>query len=302
MNVNSTSNMKKFNFHTHTSYSDGRHAPQTYVETAIEKGMRGLGFSDHAPISMKCDWAMPKSALLDYREEVERLRSDYEGRLEVYCGLEIDYIPGIISPRDALFKELRLDYTIGSVHYVDHFKDGTPWSIDGSANIFRAGLKQIFQDDIRLAVHRYFQLIREMVRKAPPTIVAHIDRLKKHNREQMFFDEREKWYRAEMTKTLECIAERGLILEINTKALYRRHLPDPYPGGWVLEIAREMGIPVHLASDAHLATDLTGGFDEAFKMLWDCGYRALRLLDRGAWRSFPINEWGLISPESSARA
>ena len=35
------------NFHTHTVFSDGKNTPEEVVLGALEKGFRGIGFSDH---------------------------------------------------------------------------------------------------------------------------------------------------------------------------------------------------------------------------------------------------------------
>ena len=286
--------MKHFNYHCHTTYSDGHNSLQEYVQQALKDGMHSLGFSDHAPVPMNCRWAMPSDQKPVYEQTIQQLKTTFQDQIELYCGLEIDYIPGKISPHDPIFQEMELDYTIGSVHFVDAFEGGAPWSVDSNEEVFKAGLKSIFHNDIRLALHRYYQLIREMVTKAPPTIVAHLDRIKKNNPGNKFFNEQESWYQSEVEKTLEVIAQRGLILEVNTKSLYRKLGTDPYPSKWIIAKAHEMNIPVHLASDAHYIQDISGGFEEAFQLLLECGYREVKLLINGKWQNVPFNKFGLI--------
>ena len=36
-----------FNYHTHTTFSDGKKTPEEVVESAISQGLKSIGFSDH---------------------------------------------------------------------------------------------------------------------------------------------------------------------------------------------------------------------------------------------------------------
>ena len=61
-----------------------------------------------------------------------------------------------------------------------------------------------------------------------------------------------------------------------------------YPGRWILEIALELGIPIHLASDAHHPNDILGGFEYASRMLSDVGYKNCSILHNGYWDDFSL--------------
>jgi len=144
------------NFHKHTNFSDGSHHPEIYIERAIAQQLIALGFSDHAPFPYKNSWSIEDQTLDDYILEIKQLKKLYQVELQIYCGIEVEYIPNLVSVNDPLFENPNIDYTIGSIHYVDHFEDGTPWSIDGTEAIFKRGLQKIFKGDIRAAVYRYF--------------------------------------------------------------------------------------------------------------------------------------------------
>ena len=280
--------MKKFNFHTHTTFSDGKKVPEHYVEEAIKQGMSGLGFSDHAPILMDTKWTMPIEKLPDYVAEINRLKEVYASEIEIYLGLEVDYIPGLISLETDYIKSQSLDYQIGAVHYVDFFADGTPWAIDAGANVFGAGLNQIFNNSLELALRRYFELVREMVIQTRPTIVAHLDRFKKNKLDLLINVESYDWYREEVQQTLKIIAEVGAILEVNTKGIYKKTLTQPYPSDWIIAAANQLDVPVHLAADAHHPELITAGFEEAFGIIQQAGYQKLRVLEKGEWRDVAI--------------
>ena len=278
------------NHHTHTTYSDGRDRLVDVLAKAHRLGMDGVGISDHAPIHGNPVSHFDPADLDTYLAELAAAKVMYAGRMHVYAALEVDYIPGSVSPVSPRIPRAALDYVLGAVHYVDNWPDGQSFGFEASEQEFVEGVDLIFDGDFTAAVERYYGLIREMVRTAAPDIVAHLDRIRKHNRGGVHFDESAAWYRDEVRHTLETIAGAGVILEVNTKGLYRGETAEPYPGRWALRQACHLGIPVHLGSDAHDAYDLLGGFDEAAALLLDVGYRSTCVRDGDAWREVGIRE------------
>lgn len=280
--------MNQGNFHTHTTYSDGKDVPVAYVKEALDQNIPAIGFSDHAPIPLDCTWTMQKGQATNYIEEINSLKATYKGQVEIYCGLEVDYIPGLSSPSSSFIKSLGLDYTIGAIHFVDAFPDNTPWAVDSGPSVWKVGIRQIFNDSVQQAITRYFELTREMVNHSNPTIIAHLDRIKKNNTNSKYYSESEPWYIQQIELTLEAIAAAGSILEVNTKGIYRSKSADPYPSKWVLAKAYELNIPIHLAADAHHPYLITGGFEEALEIISSVGYTKVQVLKDGKWQDQPI--------------
>ena len=288
--------MSYTNYHGHCHYCDGQEAPEAYVQAAIKQGMSGYGFSSHAPLPYNFTWPMRPDDLTVYRQEIAALQQQYADRIPIYCGLEIDYIPQVTGPNHPRWKELALDYTVGSVHFVDFFADGQPWEIDGSHAVFLQGLETIFAGDIRRAVERYYALIRQMVSEAPPDIVGHLDKIKIQSEDGRLFDEAVPWYREAVQQTLEVIAERSLIVEVNTRGLYKQKTAEPYPGWWVLERVRDMRIPIVLNSDAHHPREVTAFFPEIASRLGQLGFRQVRQLRGGVWQTVRLDTTTLPTP------
>ncbi|MEZ5039757.1 MAG: histidinol-phosphatase HisJ [Saprospiraceae bacterium] len=282
--------MQLANHHAHSHHSDGRLSPVEYLAQAIQQGLKTYGFSDHAPIPGSSVGIMPLEDLPAYLVEIENLKDRFADQIEIYKGLEVDYIPGVISMASDHIQQAQLDYIIGAVHFVDHFPNRKPWGFEGSVENFEKGINEIFGGDIQAAVKRYYQLIREMVTEYRPNIVAHLDRIKKLNKNDRFFSESSAWYKAEVLQTLEVIAASGVILEVNTKGLYKKETTEPYPGKWALSQAREMNIPVHLSSDAHHPEDITKGFEQAAVLLQELGYEYCELLIDDHWQAVPLKE------------
>jgi histidinol-phosphatase (PHP family) len=272
------------NYHCHTHYCDGKNSVADHVEAAVQQQVTSLGISSHAPLPFPSKWCMKRHDLEQYLLDIETVKRA-DRRLEIYKGLEVDYIPNVVSPKD--FKT-RLDYVIGSIHFVDSFADGSRWEIDGLHNLFLEGLKEIFSGDIRQVITRYFELTREMVETSQPDIVGHLDKIKIQNMDNKFFDESESWYRSEVAKALDTIASYGCILEVNTRGLYQKKSSTPYPSPWILEQALSRNIPLTLSSDAHLASDMTNMFAATADLLQALGCNSLAYLSAGKWQARSI--------------
>lgn len=273
------------NLHTHSNYCDGKSSLEEVVASAIAKKMISLGFSSHAPLPFNSAWCMKKESLASYLLEIDQLKR--RSQLQIYSGLEVDYIPGKISPED--FKN-KLDYTIGSVHFVESFSDGRGWEIDGTHTSFDEGFERIFKRDIRAVITRYFELTREMIHKSCPTIIGHLDKIKIQNIYHSYFDESEKWYRDEVTKTIHAIRDSGAIVEVNTRGLYQKKSTTTYPSPWILELILKQNILITISSDAHHPDDLINQFPETAKMLLSIGFKELSTLLDGRWQKLPLSK------------
>jgi histidinol-phosphatase (PHP family) len=123
-----------------------------------------------------------------------------------------------------------------------------------------------------------------MVMEGTPDVLAHLDRIKKLNSGNRYFNEKEKWYRDEVIRTLEVVANKGCIVEVNTKGFYYGDIEDTYPSKWILQIANDLGIGTHLASDAHHPDHIRSGFGFGLKQLQSVGYRKTMVIIDHYWQ------------------
>ena len=111
------------NYHTHTwrcRHADG--TEREYVETAIEAGFKILGFSDHTPQvypgGYVCPVKMLPEELEGYVDTVLDLKREYKSDIEIYLGLEVEYLYTLWEPLLRLLEPYPIEYLILGQHYL----------------------------------------------------------------------------------------------------------------------------------------------------------------------------------------
>jgi histidinol-phosphatase (PHP family) len=276
------------NYHCHSRFDDGHGELEEYVQAALRKHLRTLGFAGHAPVPFRCDWTIPSPLLPEYLNTARRLQTAYRDRIELLVGLEVDYIPEIISPSAARIRTLNLDFTVGSVHFLGRLADGELWTVDGPPEELERGVAESFNGDIRKTVEEYYRLVREMISKAAPDVIGHLDVIKKNNRNARYFSEDASWYRSSVMATLDAVVPSPCILEINTGGVVRGTSGALYPSEWILAECLKREIPLMINSDAHWPEQLDGYYDEAVALLKSMGLRRLTQIGRDGRRQVSL--------------
>lgn len=275
--------MKLFNLHTHTNYCDGKEAPEKYVQKAIELGFQSLGFSGHAPLPFENNFSIPESELHFYAMDIRDLQEKYKDQIEIYLGLEYDYIPEKLDDFSVFAEQIDLDYIIGSVHLVSNPNTGELWFTDGpKRETYDEGLQKVFGGDIRKAVTAFYQQTMQMIDTQKPEIIGHLDKIKMHNQNR-FFTEDEAWYVKLVDETLDLAKSNDCIVEVNTRGIYKKRCDSLFPGTEILKKMKELKISVTISSDAHTPSDLVTLLPEAIEQLKAIGYGEVMTLKNGLW-------------------
>lgn len=275
--------MIRYNLHQHSYFSDGAEAPEAYVQKAIELELAAVGFTEHSPLPFPTPFSLKEERVDEYVSETDRLQKKYKNQLAVYRGLEFDFIPGISENFAHWSQRLKLDYAIGSVHLVKPDDSDELWFIDGpKKEIYDEGLRNLFSGDIQKAVTTYYRQVNQMIESQEFDIVGHVDKIKMHNQNR-YFSEDEKWYQNLVRETLHLIREKNLIVEVNTRGMYKKRAETLFPDGFALQQISELKIPVLISSDAHLPEELD--------LL--CEYAALKLKENniGEVQYFENKNW-----------
>ncbi len=261
--------MQNYNLHTHSDFSDGKSPMEDMVLDAIDNHFEILGITDHSPMPYDNRASMKKERVDEYVNEVQRLKTKYQDKIEIHLGMEMDYIPGVSEHFHEERQKLGLEYLIGSVHLVEH--QGQLWFIDGAkTEPYDEGLRNIFGGDIKAGVRAFFYQSNKMIENEKFEIIGHFDKIKMNNKGR-YFEETEKWYLDLLFETLSLIKEKNLIVEVNTRGMYKGRYNGFYPGEWLFPTLKEQKIPVIISSDGHLRGEVGGCFKEATEALLHAG-------------------------------
>lgn len=218
------------NYHTHTVRC--RHATGTereYIETAIARGIKLLGFSDHSPYvfegSYYSGFRMRPEELEGYYKTLDSLREEYKGEIEIKIGLEAEYYPRFFDKYLKLIEPYGIDFLILGQHFMANEIEG----------IYSA---QPTSDPER--IRTYATQIVEGMKTGKFTYVAHPDVLP--------FRGEPEAYQREMSRICEAAKELDIPLEINMLGL-RDNRNYPNPEFW--KLVAEHGCRVVAGCDAH---------------------------------------------------
>ena len=277
--------MNLTNYHSHCSFCDGRAPFEEFVKEAITQGFYSYGVSSHAPLPFPTQWTMEWEQMEAYLDEFKNLRSKYADEIELYVGLEIDYLNEESNPSVARFTELPLDYRIGSVHLL-YDAAGEVVDIDCSPAVFKERVDRHFNGDVLRVVCMYFDRLFRMVELGGFDILGHADKM--HYNASCYHPGLldEPWYEALMKDYFSLVASRGYLVEINTKAY--DSLGTFYPNSRYWELMKEYQIKVLVNSDAHYPERINAGRMEALRLLQAKGFATVAELHQGSWREVPI--------------
>lgn len=256
--------LRRYTLHSHTQFCDGRAQMEAFATKAVEAGFRVYGFTPHSPIPFPSPCNMLRDNVGRFLSEVDRLADIHGDRIRLLRGMEIDYLSSECNASLDYFRELPLDYTIGSVHFI-RSQQGDWIDIDGHFDSFRKKMADHFHNDIRYVVETFFEASAEMIRTGGFDIIGHYDKVGHNAAHFCPGIEEESWYRALHDDLTRRIIDSGVIVEINTKALKDHRRMFPAVSCW--ETLLKAGVPVVVNSDAHVPALIDAGRSEAFAII-----------------------------------
>ncbi|MDR2601207.1 MAG: histidinol-phosphatase [Spirochaetaceae bacterium] len=284
--------MKKSNIHIHTFFCDGEGSPEDFCKAAFARGLVSIGFSAHAPLKKNLgvctNWHLKEERFDAYKEAVLNCKKEWRGKLDVFLGLEADYVAGFQTPAD--FGAYGLDYIIGSAHcpvppQADGFFDGGAFlCVDGSADDWSRLVDVFFNGEVAALVNCYWERLEEMINSGGFDVLAHADLLKKNNKagvlpSRYLFDEAAPAYTRNFERIAAACAKTGLVVEINTGGLNRGRISETYPSIAFLKVLRAYKIPVAINGDSHNTAHIDGHYEKAVNSALAAGYREIMIFN-----------------------
>ncbi len=217
---------------------------QPWADAALAKGLRDIALTDHDRYHAGVDF-----------DAIDTLR-DRNADLRIRAGIELDNDPvtGDAGRRWVEANWERLDFVLGSVHYLD-----APQMFDS------VGQEEQFQGRSIDAIYEdYFTKVRAMAASGLVDCLAHLDLIKIHGFRSV------SPLPALITETLQFIKYRDLSIELST-AGWRKPVGEQYPAAEVIRLAAAAGIPFTVASDAHSHVQQAENYDRLAALLTECG-------------------------------
>ncbi|HWQ77760.1 MAG TPA: PHP domain-containing protein [Anaerovoracaceae bacterium] len=116
-----------YDLHTHTTFSHGKGSIEDNVKTAVARGLKTVGISDHGPGHVT--YGIKRKNISVMRDEIERLKPLYPG-IGILLGVEAN----IINPSG------RLDVTDEELNQFDYILAGYHYGVFGEKPVFALGV------------------------------------------------------------------------------------------------------------------------------------------------------------------
>jgi histidinol-phosphatase (PHP family) len=215
---------------------------QPWVDHARGVGLTDISFTDHDRYHEGVSF-----------DEIERLR-EKNPDIKIRAGIELDNDPhGSAAGRKWVEKHWdRLDFVLGSVHFMEDDKVMFDTVPEGSAQFENRDIDVVYSD--------YLKRVSEMAATGLVDCLAHLDLIKIHGHRPR------SEVRSIFEETLESISKRGLAIELST-AGWRKPVKEQYPSVEVIGLAKEKGIAFTTASDAHSHVQLGEGYERLAKLM-----------------------------------
>ncbi len=237
---------------------------QPWVDSARAKSLTDIAFTDHDRYHAGVDF-----------DVIDRLR-EQNPDLRIRAGIEWDNDPQTsLAGRKWIERNWdRLDFVLGSVHYLsrpDQMFDTVP---DGAAQFAGRAPNEIYAD--------YFSRVRAMAESGLVDCLAHFDLIKIHGHRPVgklgpLVDE-----------TLDLIGQRNLAIELST-AGWRKPVKELYPSDEVIRLAIKRKIPFTIASDAHSSAQLGENYGRLAQKISDHRINEICVFDKHQRIARPVS-------------
>jgi histidinol-phosphatase (PHP family) len=227
---------------------------QPWAEQARKIGLHDFAFTDHDRYHEGIDFGA-----------IDRLRENNPD-LKIRAGIELDNDP-VSSAAGRKWVERnweKLDFVLGSVHYLDQDKmfDSVP-----------AGASQFDGRDIDAIYAQYFRRVRDIAGSGLIDCLAHLDLVKIHGHRPRNSIE------TLVNETLDFVKSRDLAIELST-AGWRKPVNELYPEEEIIRLAITKGIPFTTASDAHSHVQLGENFGRLAEKVATLGIREICVYEK----------------------
>lgn len=264
--------------HSHSTYCDGKNTPLEMAEAAYKLGFVSFGFSGHSHLPYKAGYEMKMEKEAKYREDALKIKKEYDGKMEVLLGLELD--------SDSVYPDFKYDYLISSVHQL-HVGDNW-YAVDHCKEDFNRCLNAF--GGIKNMLKEFYSVTATAALRDNIDIVGHIDLVGKFNETYEYFKPTDEWYLKMVFDCIDTILEKrpDIVFEVNTGAISRGYRTTPYPDLPILKYLGDKGARIMLNSDTHAADTLDFAYDKAIEHIKSAGINKIYRLRKDGFEEIEI--------------
>ena len=233
---------------------------EPWAHYARQAGLKDVALTDHGRYH-------PGINLDEFFKFKDRIKD-----VKFKIGIEIDNDPET-STKDYKWIEenyKKLDFVLGSVHFID------AWPFDHPQH--KDGFEKWDRDELYT---RYFDEMKKLIDKGLLDGLAHLDLIK-------IFGHRPKQNIKTFVKdVLDLVKEKGLTIEMST-AGWRKPVCEIYPHEEIIKMIKDLNIPITTASDAHSAKDLGHSYNKLYEVLKKYGFKEVAVFDNHKMKLLPV--------------
>ena len=244
--------------HMHTEYSQDSCAKlDSMAEKAIAAGIGAICVTDHI------DWDFPEKDLIfdydvdAYQKDIARAKEKYNGRLEIFMGVELGMQPHLSERYQAFLKKYPFDFVIGSVHLVNN-RD--PYYKEAFEGLEDAEAYRMYFENILVNIKAFHDF----------DSLGHLDyivRYGKNKAKEYSYSQ----FSDIIDEILKELILHGKALEVNTAGYRKLGFPNPHPD--VIRRYRELGGEMMtVGADAHKPSHVGYDFKKVTQLLKKCGF------------------------------
>ncbi|WP_459923731.1 histidinol-phosphatase [Desulfatiferula olefinivorans] len=261
-------------YHIHTPLCNhAQGSMRQSVLHAVSAGLSEICFLDHLIIDgpgLKNTMAVSEVPL--YVQAAAALRREFEGKIIIRTGLEVDFIPERIDEISRIIESFDFDVIGASVHFVRGYNVASRRNAPPEGLFADGDMARLYVEALdRMLDYDFFDVVchPDVVRKSGIATSQDVEPL--------------------MEGLLEKIARKGLTLEFNTGG-WDHPAEDSYPSRPFAEKCHLRGIPFTLGSDAHRPENVGRNIDRGAAILKRIGYTHINTFERRQVRPVPL--WG----------
>lgn len=248
-----------YHMHSHHSF-DAVQTIEQAAKKAVFEGLDEICFTEHVSMDPE-DKSYSTFEFEDYKNEIERVREDFKGRLNIKIGIEAGEPHLYAQDFNTYYNEHELDFIIGSVH-----------------NLKRKGLNtNLRENGVEATYKNYFEDVLNLAANGDFDVAGHLDLVQRYaykfNGVYKFNE-----YKDIIYDILKTLIQNGKGIEINTSGYSTGLL---FPKLEILQMYKDLkGEIITVGSDAHNFDRVGEHVARMYALLGDLGFKYVFTFDK----------------------